>query len=135
PARPFPDRLRDDDLRPPPAPASRLGAIVWGTLTLLGLPLILLLAATLKAGCATNDPRTKASLPPVTPIMVPPAMKTSDDPAPSGGVWAWQGTEAAGERIVPGAPDRYTVEFQPNGRVQLRADCNRGVAEYIARGD
>src|SRR5204863_9524240 len=43
PARPFPDELRDDDLRPPPVPPSRLAAIVWGTLALLSLPVILVL--------------------------------------------------------------------------------------------
>ena len=89
----------------------------------------------LLVGCGANETSTKSTLPPVTPIMVPPPMKGGDDPALGGHVWLWQGTELRGERIAPEAPERYTVEFQPDGRVQVRADCNRGGAGYTARAD
>jgi heat shock protein HslJ len=87
------------------------------------------------AGCAANDAGNKTALPPITPIMVPPAMKAGDDPTLGGHVWAWQASDLRGERIVPDAPERYTVEFQPKGRIQVRADCNRGGAGYTAGAD
>ena len=83
--------------------------------------------------CSANETTTKPSLPPITPIMVPPTMTNATESTLGGRVWAWQSTElAGGERIVPDAPERYTIEFQPDGRVQLRADCNRGGAGYAA---
>ena len=135
PARPFPDALRDADLLPPPAHPSRLAAIVWGTLLLFAVPALLVVLATLMAGCAVNDTSTKPALPPITPIMVPPAMANRDGPTLGGSVWTWQGTALRGDRTVPDAPERYTIEFQSDGRVQLRADCNRGGAGYTARSD
>jgi heat shock protein HslJ len=87
----------------------------------------------LAGACSANETTTKPSLPPITPIMVPPTMTSATEPALGGRVWAWQGTPFAGnERMVPDAPERYTIEFQPDGRVQLRADCNRGGAAYAA---
>jgi heat shock protein HslJ len=87
----------------------------------------------LAGACSANETTTKPSLPPITPIMVPPTMTSATEPTLGGRVWAWQSTELArSERMVPDAPDRYTIEFQPDGRVQLRADCNRGGAGYVA---
>jgi len=91
--------------------------------------------AALLSGCAANETSPKAALPPVTPIMVPPAMKADADPTLAGRVWTWQSSELRGERIVPDAPERYTVQFQSDGRVQVRADCNRGGAGYTASAD
>ncbi|HEY4136835.1 MAG TPA: hypothetical protein VGN65_00155, partial [Casimicrobiaceae bacterium] len=130
PARPFPHALRDADLQPPPAHPSRLAAIVWGTLLMFAVPALIVVLAMLMAGCAANDTSTKPALPPITSIMVPPAIASRDDPTLGGGVWTWQGTALRGERIVPDASERYTIEFQSDGRVQLRADCNRGGAGY-----
>jgi heat shock protein HslJ len=93
------------------------------------------LVTALLSGCAANETSPKAALPPVTPIMVPPAMKAAADPTLAGRVWTWQSSELRGERIVPDAPERYTIEFQPDGRVQVRADCNRGGAGYTAGAD
>src|SRR5206468_2185222 len=86
----------------------------------------------LVGACSANE-ATKPSLPPITPIMVPPTLTSAGEPTLGGHAWAWQGTELTGsERMVPDAPERYTIEFQRDGRVQLRADCNRGGAEYAA---
>jgi heat shock protein HslJ len=93
------------------------------------------LVTALLFGCAANETSPKAALPPVTPIMMPPAMKADADPTLAGRVWTWQSSELRGERIVPDAPERYTIEFQPDGRVQVRADCNRGGAGYTSRAD
>jgi heat shock protein HslJ len=95
----------------------------------MGIALVVFLAG----ACSANETTIKPALPPITPIMVPPTMTSATEPGLAGRVWVWQGTQLAGnERMVPDAPERYTIEFQPDGRVQLRADCNRGGAGYVA---
>jgi heat shock protein HslJ len=95
----------------------------------IGIALVVLLAG----ACSANETATKPALPPITPIMVPPTMTNGAEPTLGGRVWAWQGTQLIGnERMVPDASERYTIEFQPDGRMQMRADCNRGGAGYAA---
>lgn len=62
----------------------------------------------------------------------PPLLAASEDTLPMGVVWSWQGTQMSdGARYLPDAPDRYTLEFLPGGRMNVRADCNRGNASYV----
>ena len=88
--------------------------------------------ATVLLFVACSAPESKAPpLPPVTPIMVPPAIAADSASALGGRAWAWQGTRLAdGTNVAVDAPERYTIEFMQDGRVQLRADCNRGNAGY-----
>ncbi len=86
--------------------------------------------------CATSD-----TPPPVLPGSVnappPPIMPASDagDALLATGIWVWQGTRMADDtRVVPDSPERYTLEFQPGGRVNVRADCNRGSGSYLLNG-
>jgi heat shock protein HslJ len=72
--------------------------------------------------------RRAANLPPVTPIMLPPAMAASVESDLTGGAWRWQ--TPAGD-----ASDRYTIEFLPDNRLQVRADCNRGAGRYRVQAD
>jgi heat shock protein HslJ len=66
----------------------------------------------------------------------PPAIPAAAATLPMGLVWSWQGTQMSdGTRFVPEAPGRYTLEFQPGGRVSVRADCNRGSATYVQNGE
>lgn len=90
--------------------------------------------ATLLLLAACNAPESKAPvLPPVTPIMVPPAITADSANVLAGRAWAWQGSRLAdGTSVTVDAPERYTIEFMPDGRAQLRADCNRGNAGYSA---
>jgi heat shock protein HslJ len=94
------------------------------------LPILVALAL---AGCAPTDPG-----PPVLPGYVnapPPPMPAAGDSLLTGTVWSWQETQMSdGARIVPDAPERYTLEFQPGGRVNIRADCNRGSTNYLLTG-
>jgi heat shock protein HslJ len=86
----------------------------------------------LLVACSAPESKTPA-LPPVTPIMVPPAIAADSANALAGRAWAWQGTRLAnGTNVAVDAPERYTIEFMADGRVQLRADCNRGNAGYTA---
>jgi len=50
----------------------------------------------------------------------------SAQPELVGNAWHWQGPEGG-----PGAPrDAYTIEFTGDGRLLVRADCNRGAGRY-----
>ena len=89
----------------------------------------------LVVACATADS------PPVLPGSVnapPPAIAPvadAGDTLLTSGIWLWQGTQRGTEvKIVPDAPERYTLEFQPGGRVDVRADCNRGTGTYQLNG-
>jgi heat shock protein HslJ len=82
-----------------------------------------------------------ADSPPVLPGSVnapPPAIAPiadAGDTLLTVGIWLWQGTQRGSDaRIVPDAPERYTLEFQPGGRVLVRADCNRGSGSYQLNG-
>jgi len=85
------------------------------------------------AACSAPAAQKPAALPPVTPIMIPPAMTASGADELTGRTWSWQRTTYAdGRSVVPDAPERYTIEFMGDGRAQLRADCNRGGTRYDA---
>lgn len=45
-------------------------------------------------------------------------------------VWQWERTVTPVEIVESPAPDRYTLELAPNGRLLVRADCNRGTGAY-----
>ncbi len=61
----------------------------------------------------------------------PPPLAAADDTLATNVVWTWAGTQMKdGTRIVPDAPERYSLDFQPGGRVNVRADCNRGGGSY-----
>jgi uncharacterized lipoprotein YbaY/heat shock protein HslJ len=48
-----------------------------------------------------------------------------------GTVWTWQQTTLNNDEVVtPDDPSKYTIEFLPDGRVTVRADCNRGAGGY-----
>jgi heat shock protein HslJ len=49
----------------------------------------------------------------------------------TGIVWKWQQTLLGdGQTAVPDNPDRYTIAFQPDGSLAIRADCNRVGGNY-----
>jgi heat shock protein HslJ len=52
-------------------------------------------------------------------------------PALLGVVWEWQEFAGGDDTIVrPEDPARYTVEFLPENRLTIRADCNRAMGTY-----
>ncbi len=96
---------------------------------------IVLVLALVAAACATSD------APPALPGSVnappPPILPAADagDALLATGIWVWQGTRIGNDTsVVPDAPERYTLEFQPGGRVNVRADCNRGSGNYLLNG-
>jgi heat shock protein HslJ len=91
------------------------------------LPLALACAL---AGCASTPsggPLLQGSI-----SAPPPAIAGPGDALLTGTPWAWQSTKLRdGARIVPDVPARYTITFQPGGKVAVRADCNHGTASYL----
>jgi para-nitrobenzyl esterase len=52
-----------------------------------------------------------------------------------GVVWEWQEFAGSDDSIVrPDDPERYTVEFLPDGKLALQVDCNRGFGSYTVDG-
>jgi heat shock protein HslJ len=58
------------------------------------------------------------------------ALRTRTPDAVTSGIWQWERTVTPVETIASPAPDRYTIELATNGRMLLRADCNRGTGSY-----
>lgn len=65
--------------------------------------------------------------------------------APSGGravpsaslvgpTWKWEGVVTQTEAMNVSEPERYTIQFLPDGRAAIRADCNRGTGAYKTEG-
>jgi heat shock protein HslJ len=62
-------------------------------------------------------------------------LRTRTPDAVTSKVWRWEGTITPTETLESPAPDRYTLELASNGRLLVRADCNRGMGSYqIAEG-
>ncbi|UCH23203.1 MAG: META domain-containing protein [Deltaproteobacteria bacterium] len=60
----------------------------------------------------------------------------STDPVFSvtGVVWQWQQTRYNNDQqAAPDDPPRYTIVFQPDGRLNIRADCNRAGGKYTVQ--
>lgn len=88
--------------------------------------------ASILAGCAVTD---KPPVLPGTVSVPPPPMAVAGDALLTGTVWRWTGTVMSDDtRIMPDAPERYTIAFEPGGKVAVRADCNRGSGSYTLDG-
>lgn len=79
----------------------------------------------------TTLPRVRALLLALLASAACAPLAQSGDPTPVGSVWEWQETLASsGTRVVAAAPERYTIEFLPDGALRVQADCNRGSGRY-----
>lgn len=93
---------------------------VWGegqsednAMTFVGIALLGVLLATMPLAQATPTPPTGSAIPPVV----------------------WELVAFAEAEADPGEvaePERYTVQFLPDGRLSIQADCNSGGATYTA---
>jgi heat shock protein HslJ len=95
-------------------------------------------ALALAAVACQDMPRSgsaSAGAPPYVPAnAMPPAVSTASSEI-VGPVWQWQRTQlGSAPAVVSAAPDRYTLSFQGGGRVNVRADCNRGSSSYEVDG-
>jgi heat shock protein HslJ len=48
-----------------------------------------------------------------------------------GKMWEWVAFEAPTDRLAIEKPELYTLQFDRDGFVFIRADCNRGQANYF----
>lgn len=56
-------------------------------------------------------------------------------PSLSGVIWEWLGLEGGdGSVVTPKDPSRYTLAFLPQGKLAIRADCNRAMGSYATEG-
>lgn len=95
-------------------------------------PVIFLLYA-----CAAPRPEAPA---PSTPAYVPanaaPPVINALSNGLVGAVWQWERTQHNdGRTVTADAPDRFTLSFEAGGRVNIRADCNRGAGPYEINGN
>ena len=109
-------------LRPRPVNCLELAMRRWYVL----LPLVLAACASTESGGPVLPGRIDAP---------PPPLVAAADTQLVGTIWMWQGTQMSDDaRFFPDAPERYTLEFQLGGRVNVRADCNRGSGTYVLDG-
>jgi heat shock protein HslJ len=59
----------------------------------------------------------------------PSRVRTPD--AVTGKGWQWERTVTPVETVVSPTPERYTLQLATNGRLLVRADCNRGTGSYL----
>jgi heat shock protein HslJ len=97
------------------------------------LPLLALIGGLL-AGCGRGRPESAGQ---------PPAPyrdrgEVSDSTLPSSMLdptWQWVSFTSPVEQFTVAAPERYTIRFGRDGRIAVRADCNRGSVTYSASAD
>ena len=56
--------------------------------------------------------------------------RVSDPAVVIGKKWRWVDTVTPVETIEATDPDRYTIRLTPEGRAEVRFDCNRGGGDY-----
>jgi heat shock protein HslJ len=95
---------------------------------------MLVCALAIAASACQDMPRagqTPSALPAYVPANAMPPVVTVASGEIVGPLWQWQRTQqGAAPAVATAAPERYTLSFQPGGRVNVRADCNRGSASY-----
>jgi heat shock protein HslJ len=99
------------------------------------------------AGCSEKRPQ---STPPDSTLPAAAETPAADSgPAPSGMAaadstsskdmmdvtWEWVEFTTPVEQMDIDAPDHYTIRFGSDGKVALRADCNRGMGKYSVTAD
>jgi heat shock protein HslJ len=60
---------------------------------------------------------------------------TPESESITGVVWKWQQTRYNNDQLsVPPDSSSYTIEFMPDGRMYIRADCNQVGGNYKSEG-
>ena len=92
-----------------------------------GAPLVLLMAT---VACGGTAERLAAPTPPPADLG---STVTAQGRLGLAGAWQLVSVTATGQAAVSvGEPERFTAEFGAEGRVSLRADCNRCTGAYTA---
>ena len=93
--------------------------------------------ALMTTGCQNVPPAGSASgsVPAYVPANAMPPVITVASDVIVGPVWQWQRTTlGSAPAVVAAGPERYSLSFDGGGRVNVRADCNRGSGSYEVNG-
>jgi para-nitrobenzyl esterase len=94
----------------------------------------LALIGILLTGCSRGQPDSTAQ--PPSPYRERGEVSDSTMPSDVVGVtWEWVSLSTPVEQVKVDAPERYTIRFGRDGRVAVRADCNRGSSGYSVSAD
>jgi heat shock protein HslJ len=87
------------------------------------------------AGPEQATPAAQPAQPAQPPTAAPQVLPTGPSPL-SGQVWQWTKTiYSDGKTIDVPTPANYTIEFMPDGKVVIKADCNNVLGTYITEAD
>ncbi len=64
-----------------------------------------------------------------------PTDQSSSDPVLTGKVWKWMGFTDPLQSFQIDQPERYTIQFNSDGSMNIQADCNSGTAEFTLDGN
>jgi len=99
--------------------------------------LLICALALMTTGCQNVPPAGSASgsVPAYVPANAMPPVITVASDVIVGPVWQWQRTTlGSAPAVVAAGPERYSLSFDGGGRVNVRADCNRGSGSYEVNG-
>lgn len=85
-------------------------------------PILILIAAAMLAGCAISSISGQDS-------------PAADPQALLGKIWQWEEFSGDAGTITVPEPVNYTILLKPDGRAQIRFDCNRGGGSYSLSGE
>jgi heat shock protein HslJ len=115
---------------------------LYATALTLVLAGILAAAAGLATTAAPRQPfasaATRGALPaddPTAPRNLLQHVAGSDRAELLDATWEWVAMTTPTEEVTVDAPERYVLEFQRDGNITVRADCNRGMGAYSLPGD
>lgn len=85
-------------------------------------------------GCS-KSPESGGADSTATTTAAPNVAPAAEAPALTGNPWHWVATQTPVEWIVADDPAKYTVQFNADSSLFLRADCNRGRGSYATTDD
>jgi pimeloyl-ACP methyl ester carboxylesterase len=96
---------------------------------------ILLAACTTEGINPTVEPTQVPPTPqPATPTTPPTAPTSADAEILLGKTWEWVGFTNPTQKFEVEMPENYTLTFQADGTVSIKADCNNAVGSYALDG-
>ena len=64
-----------------------------------------------------------------------PTDQSDGEPVLTGKVWKWMGFTDPLQSFQIDQPERYTIQFNSDGSMNIKADCNSGTAEFTLDGN
>ena len=82
----------------------------------------------------TEKPADVTAAPEMIATQVPSESETVDQDSLTGTTWAWMAFTDPAQQIAIEAPLSYTLTFQDDGTVTIKADCNNAAGSYTLDG-